>query len=138
MGVFTILKTLVTGSKQGMDIVEKSTNGIIAGIDKLAFTQEEKFDAWKDVAKTHLEIIKATADESTTKSMTRRILAIMLVGSYTFMTLFACLIWKWFADWAVFILTTINTTNFGKLAFWFGIFYVGYYGVSTIIDHTKK
>lgn len=138
MGIFTGIKTLFTSTSKGLDIAETGVNSIIAGIDKMKFTQEEKFDAWKDVAKVHLDILKETASESTERSITRRILAIILIGDYVLLMTYAAIIYKWFPSWATYIVELANNTNLGKLAFWFGIFYVGYYGVSNIIDHTKK
>ena len=137
MGIFTGIKTLITGSNRGLNIAEKSANGIIAGIDKMVFTKEEKFDAWKDVAKVHLEIVKQAAQESSSKSMTRRLLALVLIGDYCFLTTFAAIVWKFDTAWALKIVEIANNTNLGKLALWFGIFYVVYYGVSTVIDHVK-
>lgn len=138
MGLFTGIKTFITGTTKGMDIASKATDSLISGIDKMVFTQEEKFDAWKDVAATHLAILKETASESTTRSITRRMLALILVGDYVFLMTWACLVYKWYPNWAIYVVETANNTNLGKLAFWFGIFYVGYYGVSNVIDHVKK
>lgn len=138
MGLFTGIKTLITGSKQGMDIAEKATDGLIAGIDKMKFTAEERYDAFKEVAKHHLEVMKVTANESTTRSMTRRFLALILIGDYAGLMTIACLLYGLNPTWANYIVQTANNTNLGKLALWFGIFYSCYYGVNTIIDHVKQ
>jgi len=129
---------LVSGNGQGMDIANKTVDGIINGIDKMSFTQEEKFEAWKDIAQVHLAVMKEAAAESTTKSMTRRFLALILIGNYVFLSDIAAFGWLYKPSWSMYVLEICNNTILGKLTLWFGIFYVGYYGVSNIIDHVKK
>lgn len=131
-------KALISGSGQGLDIANKAVDGIINGLDKLKFTEEEKFDAWKAVAQTHLAVVKEAASESTTKSMTRRFLALILIGNYVFLSNVAAFGWLYKPAWSMYVLEICNDTILGKLTLWFGIFYVGYYGVSNIIDHAKK
>ena len=78
-----------TGAKQvdkTLDIADKTTGGIISGIDAMFYTEEEKaqmlqkrLELSEQVSKTHIELMKVTHDETTVRSITRRIIAVCIM-----------------------------------------------------------
>lgn len=66
-------KTIETGAR----IAEKATDGIIAGLDKLKLTDEEKLDYAQKATETTLEFWKTFANENSQQSKARRELAIL-------------------------------------------------------------
>ena len=82
MGFWTWLtgggKTVETAA----NIAEKVTGGLIAGIDAVWYTDEEKAAAKQKAAETLLEFWKTTANENTERSKARRELAKMVFRVY--------------------------------------------------------
>lgn len=58
-----------------IDIAGDSIKGIGAWIDNKDFTTQEKAANWAKAVEAHLELVKATADENSIRSVTRRWLA---------------------------------------------------------------
>lgn len=63
-----------------IDIAGDSIKGIGAWIDGKDFTQQEKAANWAKAVEAHLELVKATADENSIRSVTRRWLAWTITG----------------------------------------------------------
>ena len=66
-------KTIETGAR----IAEKATDGIIAGLDKLVYTDEEKAEVSQKAVETTLEFWKTFATENSEQSKARRNLAML-------------------------------------------------------------
>ena len=62
--------------------IQKTANSIFSGVDKSIFTKEEISDVGIEQVKANLEFVKTTQAESTPRSKTRRIIAIMILGQY--------------------------------------------------------
>jgi len=82
---------------------------------------------------TWLTIQKATANENSIRSVTRRILAWFIMGTFILMVLSACVIWKIDSAWAEYIKTMMVDSQIGYLAMIVGFFYFGSYGIGTLI-----
>jgi hypothetical protein len=80
MGFFSGIKTLFGGSESISRIAEKGADGIYNGIDKLFYTDEEKAEARAKAGSLYLDFIKVAYDENSTRSVTRRWLAFIIVG----------------------------------------------------------
>lgn len=121
--------------KKAGDIGEKVTDGLFSGIDKLILTEEEKKDYSASAAKIYLEHQKVTLGESTVKSITRRRLATMVMGTYLGLLVFAVIVYYINPDYAKFILVVAGllTTGFTAII----IFYFGYYAIGNLIDKGK-
>lgn len=138
MGFFSGIKAIFTGVKtadKAMDIATKGTDGIIAGIDKLFYTDEEKAEAGMKVTELAISMVKATHSESTIRSVTRRWLAWLVMGVFCFLITLGALIWKIDEGWAIHILKCAGLLS--NLALAVGIFYFGYYGVKAIVGKSK-
>ena len=129
MGFLSFLKS----SDKALSIVDKGTTGVIAGIDKLFFTDEEKSEASLKVTEAHLKLVEATAGENSKRSITRRILAVMIMGSFLALLLFGAGIHRWDPDWSKHVLTCASALS--TLALTIGIFYFGSYGIKSIFPN---
>lgn len=73
MGLLNFLKPTDSGK-----IIDDATSAV----DKLFFTNEERADYLQKAAQVQLDFQKATASESTVRSVTRRVLAIMMYAVF--------------------------------------------------------
>lgn len=74
----SFLSFLFGGSKAAdktLDIADKTLSGVGGFIDGLSYTDQEKAVHIGKAVDAHLELIKATATENSTRSITRRCLA---------------------------------------------------------------
>jgi hypothetical protein len=121
---------------KALDIAEKATSGIAAGIDKMFFTNEEKAEAAQKVMDTHLKMIEATASENTVRSKTRRYLALMIIGTFLYLLVFGAMIFRFDPGWAKHSLGCAKSLS--PMAFAIGVFYFGYYGIKSLLAGKKK
>ena len=118
--------------KVATDVVE----GAIAGVDKLFFTDEEKADTKIKMQQIWLEAIKTTANESSIRSITRRILAVMIMGSFLFLILASFFCFPFLPTMAAFGLSLAKELSTLTLAV--GVFYFGTYAIGTYLFKDKK
>ena len=81
--MWTFIKTLFGGTdtaSKTLDLVSSSVKGIGSFIDEQQFTPEERSQANMKAVEAHLELIKATTGENSTRSVTRRWLAWGVTG----------------------------------------------------------
>ena len=102
-------------------------------LDNAFYTDQEKAADAGKIMETWLAIQKATAQENSVRSITRRIIAWLVMGMFLFLVLSACVIWKFDPAWAVYIRDTIIETKLMYLAMIIGFFYFGSYGVQSIL-----
>ena len=81
MGIFSFL----AGNSKS---VEKVIDAGISGIDKLVFTDEEKAEYHAKLQKLHLQFVQISANESTTQSISRRLICLPVVYFWLFMIFF--------------------------------------------------
>jgi hypothetical protein len=114
--------------ESGLRTVEKATDGVIAGIDAAFYTKEEKAADNIRLTKFRMDMVKSLQDECTPRALTRRVLAIIILG-HVFLHLDAaivCFILR--MNGAVdFILKLVEAEM--TLASIVAFFYFGYYGV---------
>ncbi len=55
---------------------------VFSGVDKAVLSKEELVDYSKKAAELNLEFVKATQQESTPRSISRRVIAILVIGEY--------------------------------------------------------
>lgn len=70
MGIFSKLKP------------QKILKTLFSGVDKALLTKEEIVDYSMKAVNNNLEFVKATQKESTPRSITRRVIAIMILSQY--------------------------------------------------------
>ncbi|MCP3924496.1 MAG: hypothetical protein GY714_18135 [Desulfobacterales bacterium] len=137
--------SVITGAKAidtTTKIAEKTTDGIISGLDKIFYTKEEqaetltrRLEIADKIATTHIKLMEATASETTTRSITRRIVAIFVM-ILTFISMFSMgLVWKLDKEWALFMLELVKHFQIG-VAFISVIFF--FFGNYLIGKFTKK
>lgn len=81
--MFSWLASVFGGSKNSsktLDIIDTSIKGIGNWIDEKDFTPEEKSKALAKAVDSHLELVKATNNENSTRSVTRRYIAVIIIG----------------------------------------------------------
>lgn len=128
-----------------MDIAGKMTDGMISGLDKMAFTEEEKeetlskrIEMFIKIGEANLEFVKATASETTTRSVTRRIVAIFIM-SITAITYFSiAVIYKFDPGWAEFLLKLASAFYIGVAFLSVVIFFFGNHVINGVISKIKK
>lgn len=75
MGIFSFLGN----SEKALDIVDKRSNDIVSGLDKMFHTAEERAEVALKYTELHQEFVHKTASENTVRSITRRIIAISII-----------------------------------------------------------
>jgi len=96
----------------------------IAGIDMLVLTQEEHIKYQKELADTWNQTQKAIQEETSIRSVTRRILAFMTMGSFVALVLSAAVVYKFDAAYSKFLLE-LAEGQFGWLVMGVATFYFG-------------
>ena len=99
MNWFTGIKTALSAPK----IVEKGVDGVIAGIDKCFYTDEERAEAKQKAGETLLKFWEMTTKENTEQSIARRVLAKMTFQVYFFFVIMGALVYKFDTAFAKFL-----------------------------------
>lgn len=94
---------------------------ISSGIDMLFYTDEEKAIAKKEAFDSWLKAMEVTQKESTTRAVTRRLLAISTVFVFLFLILLGVGVFMWFPEFSAFIFTVIDKM------FWIVVSVIGFY-----------
>lgn len=108
---------------KAVDVGEKITTGIISGIDKCFYTNEEKAEALQKGSETLLNFWKTISAESTEQSIARRELAKMVFKSYFSMLFMTIAVYGFNAEYAKFIFEVAN--SFATLVLGVGAIYFG-------------
>ena len=131
MGFFSFLKTSEKALDAGADVVK----GAVSGIDKLFFTKEEKSEAALKAFELWIKTQEVIRDENTARSITRRILAVMILGVFLLMGIGACVLYPINILWAAHLIAVMKELVIMTSAV--TIFYFGYYGVKAIVGGKK-
>ena len=83
--------------------VDKAVDGVISGIDKCFFTEEEKSEARQKAGDTLLKFWELTTKENTQQSIARRTLAKMTFQVYFFLVLAGAIVYKFDSAYAKFL-----------------------------------
>jgi hypothetical protein len=111
---------------------QKIVDGIFSGIDKAILSKEEIVDYSVKAASANLEFVKACQTESTPRSITRRIIAIMILGQYflAFNVGLLGMATEWYEGKEIIVLAT---EAFATISLAVVIFYFGNHMLSQII-----
>ena len=110
----------------GADAAGKVLDASIKGIDALVYTDEEKAVARQKLADQWLELQKALGEETTVRSVTRRVLAVLVVVPFVMLILAAAAIYPFSIEYAKFLLE-LASSQFGWLVMGVAAFYFGPY-----------
>lgn len=130
------LLSFLSGAKQAdklLDIGDKATSGIINGVDKMFYTAEEKSEAAQKITDTYLEFLKTTLSESSVRSITRRIVAVMIMALFSAAFLFTVAAWKLDREWAEFCLKTTSEFGVGNLTLMVAVFFFGTHALASFV-----
>lgn len=121
----------------GPDSAKKVLDAGINGIDALVFTDEEKAVMRQKLGDQWIELQKALGEETTVRSVTRRILAVTIMAAYTVLVLSAAIVYGLDAiEYAKFLLE-LAESKFGWLAAGVGAFYFGPYMLGRMGSNKK-
>jgi hypothetical protein len=132
MGIFDIFSSSSKAVDTAANVIDKATTGLISGIDKLKFTEEEQSDASQKIFQQKLEFQKALMQEALPSAVSRRVLAWAITGVYLSLCLFSAIIWRFNLEWAKFIIEQI----LARIEFAFGAVistYFIYHGIKQAI-----
>ena len=114
-GIFSTPKVVDTG----LGLIESG----VKGIDALFFTEEEKAKQSQETYETWLEVQRVLANESTVRSITRRILAVSVMGTFLLFLIVAAFAWPFAKEWAAFLLSLSKSLS--QLVLAVAVFYFG-------------
>lgn len=126
MSFFTGIKALFTTQTsidKAIDIGDKVTTGVISGLDKIWYTEEEKAENRQKASETLLKFWNITANENTEQSKARRELAKMTFKVYFFLLLTGVTVYKLDSAYSKFIFDVASTLTplvMGIAAIYFG------------------
>lgn len=130
--------TALTGTPKVVDTVADTIKSGLNMADKAWYTTQEKSEHSLAMTKVWLEIQKSIASENSIRSITRRILAWGIMGTFLSWVSFACGIYRYDPGWAVHVKNTIANTQLGWLVVSVGIFYFGTYGLAYLKGKKKE
>lgn len=116
----------------GPQAAEKVLDAGIKGIDALIFTDEEKAEMQKKLGEQWIEIQKVMLGETSIQAVTRRVLAVMTLGSFTALVLGAAVAYPFAVEYAKFLLD-LAESQFGWMALGVMGFYFGPYMVQRML-----
>ena len=126
MGIFS-------GKLKIKDVFDKAASAIGASV----FTNQERAEFNKSMADSQLEFVKQTVSENSARSITRRYIAVSIVGVYLFLMLFAVGVYYFDKEYSEFVFKTANT-GLGTLVIMVAAFYFGGYYLSQYNKKPKK
>jgi len=87
---------------------ETIINSAVKGLDAIVFTDEEKAEANAKLGEWFLKYLQATHPQN----LARRLIAIMVVGVWTWLIVMGALFYPWLPDYSLFMFETIkNVVN---------------------------
>lgn len=108
--------------------VERVVDATISGVDKIWFTEEEKAEHAIKISELALKRVELALQETTVRSITRRLIALGVFGVVTVLTFWIALLWSFGKKGLA--MDLLNLLKFWAVP-WSAvvIFYFGYYGV---------
>lgn len=135
MGFFTTLFSTQKVIDAIPETAGKVVDGVISGVDKLFFTDEEKTEASQKAMDSIYSFIKTTMDKSSIRSITRRVLAVEVVSAFVFLLLAGAMIYILNPTWAAHVLDCAKALS--NLVLAVSVFYFGPYQVGGMIQKIK-
>jgi len=127
----------ILGIDKGLETVDRNIGRIGSGLDKLHFSDQEKSAASLAFIKLQMDFVKSQQSENSIRSVTRRVLAIMLFVVYLGLVLFIVGIYKHDPKWAEHTYT-VTKELLSVMALAVVTFYFGYYAIASIVGAVKK
>lgn len=120
--MFGFVKKIFSAPKvidKSLDIIDKGVDGI----GKLFFTEQEKAELSQKTYETWLEVQRVTANESSIRSITRRVLAISIIGTFLLFLIMAAFAYPFMQSWSAYLLRLAQALD--QLVLAVAVFYFG-------------
>lgn len=108
----------------GPEAAGKVLDAGIKGLDALVFTDEERAELNKKLGEQWLELQKVLGEETTVRSVTRRMIALLVVVPFVLLVLGAAAAYPFAKEYAAFLLE-LAQSQFGWLTMGVAAFYFG-------------
>lgn len=108
----------------GPKTAETLVDGAVRGLDALVLTEEEKIRYQGELADWWLKLQGQLSNESSVRSVTRRLIAFAVLLPYVGLIIAGAVVWPWYPEYAAFLLQ-LAESQFGLLAIGIGGFYFG-------------
>lgn len=121
-----LVSTLFGGSNassKATDFAQTAVKGIGNWIDEQKFTEQESAELRMKSGQMMLDMVKSTHDENSVRSITRRVLAWAIMGTFLLLLLISVAIYKLDPDYSKFIYDVATKSDLGWLAAGVGGFY---------------
>jgi len=108
--------------------IDKAMDGAIKGIDALFFTKEEKAQQSFKVAEAQVQYLKTTLNENSVRSLTRRYLALAIIGVFLLLIIAAGAVYpinQVYAQFLFKLVSSLNTLVMMVAGFFFGAYMIG-------------
>jgi hypothetical protein len=112
------------------DLIPTAANGI----DKLFYTDQEKAEAGKEAFELWLKLQESTANESSVRGITRRILAFMFCGAFITSFMFVLVALPLNPQYAKEVVSTVDTFGLPWIVGTVVVFYFGPYMVGRMFN----
>jgi hypothetical protein len=87
MGLWNWITGASTSANKVVDTACNVVDNAVAGVDKMFYTDEEKAKAKKEMIAQYLEYVQSTLKETSIRSVTRRVVALGVIGVWLFLIL---------------------------------------------------
>jgi hypothetical protein len=128
----------IFGAPRAVDAVAETVKTGASMLDNAFYTDQEKAEHQLKAWDVWLKIQATTAGENSIRSITRRILAWAIIGTFLFLLLAALLLYPISTEWSTVALKLTTETQLGWLTVAVGVFYFGTYGLGTYMKGDKK
>ena len=115
---------------------QKVFDTISSGVDKAFYSKEEQSDDAKEAYNAFFEWYKTTLEESTVRSITRRILAVLFAACYLLLVIASAIAYKFDPEYSTFLWDV--STAIAPIVGGIMLFYFGYYGVKSVVKENNK
>ncbi len=125
--------SLFSWFKAGPEAAEKVLDAGIKGIDALVYTDEEKAGARQKLLDQWIDLQKHLGQETTVRSITRRVIAFASIGAYILLIVLAAAVYLWLPEYAKFLIDLAE----GKFG-WIVLTVVGFYFGPPMLQRLTK
>lgn len=116
----------------GTEAAGKVLDAGIRGLDAIVFTEEERAELNKKLGDQWLELQKVLGEETTVRSVTRRVLALLVMVPFVLLILACAVVYPFSTEYAKFLLD-LAQSQFGWLALGVVGFYFGPHMIQRMI-----
>jgi len=131
------IKSLLSAPKivdRGAKLVDASVRGIGRWIDEQQLTEQERAEITTRLVNTQLKFVEQSLTESSARTITRRVLAIMLISVYVLIVVLGALTYWYDPMWADWLLEWMSATSLGNIVLAVASFY---FGVAVVRDFLR-